>query len=93
MYGKIDFVQIMNGGEFIPCYFNNDLLIKINTYTCPYSLLCPDQEQITENDILYNLYRSVIDVVLVFLFLTLNRFTHCSGVSMVGFEQVNAGWE
>ena len=28
MYGKIDFVQIMNGGEFIPCYFNNDLLIK-----------------------------------------------------------------
>ena len=78
----------MNGGEFIPCYFNNDLLIKNkikHTYTCPYSLLCPDQEQITENDILYNLYRSVTDVVLVSLLLNLNRFTHCSGVSMVGF--------
>ena len=26
------------------------------------------------------------------LLLTLNRFTHCSGVSIVGFEQLNAGW-
>ena len=35
---------------------------------------------------------SLISVVLVFLILTLNRF-HCYEVSIVNFEQVNAGWE
>ena len=34
----------------------------------------------------------VIDVVMVSLLLTLNNFTHCSGVTIVDFEQVNAGW-
>ena len=32
-------------------------------------------------------------VVLVFLFLTLNKFTHCSGISIVDFEQKNTVWE
>ena len=35
---------------------------------------------------------SLISVVLVSLILTLNRFL-CYGVSIVNFEQVNAGWE
>ena len=35
---------------------------------------------------------SLISVVLVSLILALNRF-HCYGVSIVNFEQVNAGWE
>ena len=35
---------------------------------------------------------SLISVVLVSLILTLNRF-HCYEVSIVNFEQVNAGWE
>ena len=30
--------------------------------------------------------------VLVSLFLTLTDFTYCSGVSVISFEQVNAGW-
>ena len=37
--------------------------------------------------------RELIDVVLVFLLLTLNNFTTFSKVSIVDFEQVNAGWE
>ena len=32
-------------------------------------------------------------VVLVSLLLTLNIFTPCSTVSIINFEQVNAGWE
>ena len=32
----------------------------------------------------------VIDVALVSLLLTLNRFQHCSGVSIAEFEQINA---
>ena len=36
---------------------------------------------------------NLIDVVLVFLLLTLNRFhTHHSDISLVDYEQVNAGW-
>ena len=35
--------------------------------------------------------QNFIDVTLVSLLLTLNKFTHCSGVSIVNFEQVNAG--
>ena len=34
-----------------------------------------------------------IGVVLVSLLLTLNIFTPCSIVSIVNFEQVNAGWD
>ena len=33
-----------------------------------------------------------MDVVVVSLLLTLNIFIHCSSVSFVAFEQVNAGW-
>ena len=35
---------------------------------------------------------NVIEVVLVFLLLTLNIFTLFSGVSMVGSEKVNVSW-
>ena len=34
----------------------------------------------------------IIEVVLVSLLLTFNRFHICSSVSFVDFEQVNAGW-
>ena len=38
--------------------------------------------------------KDVIDVVLVLLLLTLNSFhTWCSGVSIVDFQQANAGWD
>ena len=37
--------------------------------------------------------RCVIDVVLLFLLLTLNIYTTFSSVSIVGFEQVNVGWD
>ena len=36
--------------------------------------------------------RKVIDVVLVFLLLTLSYFTPFSSVSIVEFEQVNLSW-
>ena len=49
-YGKINF--ICNDGEFIPSKFH-DLVIKNkikHIYTCPYSMLCPDQEQINRKE-------------------------------------------
>ena len=37
--------------------------------------------------------KDTIDVVLLSLLITLNGFTHCSGVSIVKFEQINVNWE
>ena len=34
-----------------------------------------------------------INLALVSSVLTLNRFTHCFGVSIVNFEQLNAVWD
>ena len=34
----------------------------------------------------------VIDVSMASLLIPLNRFTHCTGVSIVHLEQVNASW-
>ena len=50
-------------------------------------LWSPSQPAITVYD-----YNYAIGVALVFLLLTLSLFTPCSNVSIVNFEQVNAGW-
>ena len=40
---------------------------------------------------IFKAYNKVIDVVLVFILTSLwTDFTHCSGISIVNFEQVNA---
>ena len=43
-------------------------------------------------EICSNLTIKTPELRLVSLLLTLNRFTHWSGVSIAAFEQVNAGW-
>ena len=40
-----------------------------------------------------NKQSDIKDVVLMSLLLPLNSFTYCSCVSIVGFEQVNTGWD
>ena len=78
-------------GKF-PVYFNTKMYVEIQLkFSCSIETLEKKCEICSKLTIKHQ--NNVIDVILMFLLLTMNIFHTFSSVSIVDFEQVNVSWD